>query len=170
MPAFFASGTEFWGTDYNPRSIRWARAHIRGIHFELNGLLPPLPFEPGHFDCVYCISVFTHLSEPTIVAWCRELFRVLRPGGIFVFTTMGDNGREKYLLEQEQRQYDNEGLVIRGFIKEGRKHYLSYASPRYVRERLMKERRILAHIVHPYPDADPFLNQYFEQDVWVVLK
>lgn len=170
MPALFPEQVEFYGTDYNRRSIQWAQSHILGICFESNRLLPPLSFDSAYFDCIYCISVFTHLSEQTIFSWCEELFRVLRQDGVFIFTTIGDNGRKKYLLEHERRKYDMGRMVVRGFIKEGRKHFLSYASPQYVRGQLMKGRQILAHIVHPYPDADPYLNRYFEQDIWVVRK
>lgn len=170
MPALFPDPIEFYGTDYNRHSIRWARSHISGIRFDGNALLPPLPFEADSFDCAYAISVFTHLSEQSVFSWRDELFRILCKGGIFVFTTAGDNGRDAYLFGHERKEYDSARMVVRRFIKEGKKHFLSYVSPRYVRETFLTGRQVLAHIIHPYPYADPYLNKHFRQDIWVVRK
>ena len=41
-----------------------------------------LPFEDGSFDFVFARAVLHHTSD--LRAACREIFRVLRPGGIFV--------------------------------------------------------------------------------------
>ena len=43
---------EFYATDYNSRSVAWARANVSGVQFELNALAPPLPFPREHFDFV----------------------------------------------------------------------------------------------------------------------
>lgn len=49
----------------------------------------PLPFESGTFDVVTALDVVEHLHAPeTLVAEAR---RLLRPGGIFAFTTPNPN-------------------------------------------------------------------------------
>ncbi len=79
------------GADYNPHSIAWCRANLPGIAFFDNGLMPPLPAEPGSFDVVYCFSVLTHLSVAVQTAWIAELRRVLAPGGLLICTTHGEH-------------------------------------------------------------------------------
>jgi ubiquinone/menaquinone biosynthesis C-methylase UbiE len=44
-----------------------------------------LPFRPGVFGFATCIEVIEHLERPTHLL--EELRRVLRPGGVAVFTT-----------------------------------------------------------------------------------
>jgi SAM-dependent methyltransferase len=47
-----------------------------------------LPFEDGRFGTVFSNCVLEHI--PDVDAVCREAARVLRPGGLFVFTVPSD--------------------------------------------------------------------------------
>ncbi len=47
----------------------------------------PLPFDTGHFDCV--VSTWTLCSVDDPPAALRELRRVLKPGGLFLFIEHG---------------------------------------------------------------------------------
>ena len=40
-----------------------------------------MPYRDGHFDKVYCIEATCH--SPTLLAVYTEVFRVLKPGGMF---------------------------------------------------------------------------------------
>jgi SAM-dependent methyltransferase len=51
----------------------------------LRGVGERLPFNAGSFDLVVCLWVLEHVKEPGLVL--REVRRVLRPGGHFVFLT-----------------------------------------------------------------------------------
>jgi len=51
----------------------------------VRGIGEHLPFAAGSFDLVVCVWVLEHLKEPLTVF--REVGRVLRPGGHFVFLT-----------------------------------------------------------------------------------
>ena len=44
-----------------------------------------LPYEDGQFDLVTCVEVIEHVENFRAVV--REVFRILRPGGVAVFTT-----------------------------------------------------------------------------------
>jgi SAM-dependent methyltransferase len=77
------------GVDVDQRAIRWARKHIGAARFMASPVCPPIAFEAAHFDVVYCVSVFTHLSEPEQFEWLSEVRRLLRPGGLFVVSTHG---------------------------------------------------------------------------------
>lgn len=81
---------ELWGCDIDAESIAWLEEHMAPpLHEFVNGERPPLP-QPGEsFDVVYCISVFTHLTD-SWSEWLVELHRVLKPGGLLVATFMGE--------------------------------------------------------------------------------
>jgi SAM-dependent methyltransferase len=153
---------ELFGTDYNPASVAWCRTHLPGVEFRHNGLEPPLPFESGTLDVLYAISVFTHLSAEGHSRWIDEIFRVVRPSGIVIFTTHGDACTHR-LLPPEQRQYQDGELVVRGGVYEGSKCFVAYHPPAYVRRELLRGARVVAHL--PSPAACQMV-----QDVWVASK
>lgn len=81
------AATELHGCDYNPVLIEWCRSHLHFARFAVNRLEPPLDYSPQRFDLVYAFSVFTHLTEPLLHSWMREMARILVPGGHLVLTT-----------------------------------------------------------------------------------
>ncbi|MFH0908091.1 MAG: class I SAM-dependent methyltransferase [bacterium] len=163
LPALLPPGSEFLGTDYNPTTIAWCRKAIPNMRFEENKLEPPLPFGPAFFDVVYCLSVFTHLSEEMHYAWRDELLRVLKPGGLLILTAHGDFYRERHLFPHERAGYDAGKLVVRGRVEEGKKWFAAFHSPAFMRERFLKGTEIVEHITRP-------IHGSIEQDVWVVKK
>lgn len=162
LPTALGKSVTVYGSDYNPQSIEWCKKNIPDVQFSLNQLSPPLPYPDNHFDFIYSISVFTHLSEATGLQWAKELHRVLKPTGILVITTSGDNAYQNEMLEQEKNQYDTEGVVVRGDYEEGKKMYLARHNPKYVREKLLQQFEILKHS----PAGFPFIAQ----DYWVARK
>lgn len=71
----------YTGIDITPPLLAEARrTYPDGKFFE--GVLPgPLPLPDRSFDVVFAIAVLHHLPAPINDAACRELFRLLRPGG-----------------------------------------------------------------------------------------
>lgn len=155
--------SEIHGTDFNPRSIEWCRLNIPGVRFALNGLAPPLDFPAESFDCVYGLSVLTHLSEPLHYAWRDEMVRVLRPGGVLLLTTNGDDLREAHLGAVERARYDSGELVVRGGAPEGKKWFTAYHSPGFIRERFRGPLEIVEHVAEHEPPR-------IQQDIWVFRK
>lgn len=51
----------------------------------IQGVGERLPFVDGSFDLVICLWVLEHLRDPVVML--REVRRVLRPGGRFIFVT-----------------------------------------------------------------------------------
>ncbi len=153
---------ELFGADYNPASVAWCRTHIPGVEFRHNNLEPPLPFESGALDALYAISVFTHLSAEGHRRWIEEVFRVIRPSGIVIFTTHADACLER-LLPDEQQQYRGGNLVVRGGVYEGSKCFVAYHPPAYVREELLQGADVVAHLPSP-------ASYQMVQDVWVARK
>jgi SAM-dependent methyltransferase len=103
------NGPTFTGTDYNPAGPDWINEHLPGVSAKKNGLEPPLPFENESFDLVYSVSVFTHLPVELQEPWLVEIRRVLRPGGIFLPTLMGQSFAEGRLDEADMRQFGGGG-------------------------------------------------------------
>src|SRR5690606_3167342 len=46
-----------------------------------------LPYEDGFFDCAVSVSAIEYVED--IDGACRELIRVLKPGGVFALSTPG---------------------------------------------------------------------------------
>ena len=105
--------------------------------------------------------MFTHLSEQVSLDWIGELYRVLKPGGIILITTNGEYSAS-YLLPEEKAAYDTEGIAVRGNYEEGKKMFLAFHKPSYVRTKLLSRFSILKH----EPNGFPHINQ----DMWIARK
>jgi len=62
----------------------------RSIHHKVRGDISSLPFRDNTFDLVTANMVVEHLAEPGVQF--REVHRVLRPGGVFLFHTPNASG------------------------------------------------------------------------------
>ncbi len=162
LPSTLDKTTQVYGSDYNNETIAWCSKHIENVSFLLNELNPPLLYEDNKFDFIYCISVFTHLSEATGLNWASELYRILKPNGILLVTTAGDNTFETEMLSKEKRKYLEQGIVVRGDYEEGKKMFLARHNPKYVREKLLSRFQFIEHV----PAGFPFIAQ----DFWLVRK
>ena len=163
FPGLVSADATVCGSDYNPNSIAWCREHIEGVSFSTNELRPPLAHEDGSFSFVYAISVFTHLSEDSCLEWMDEISRILRPGGVFFFTTHSEASAD-YLLPEERAIYETHGCCSRDKVKEGKKMFGSWHHPSYIKETLMKDWELLDHIT-----GDDF-RYLHRQDAWVARK
>ena len=77
----FADQCEIWGVDISAEHIIWCQQYLSPpFNFAAVTTSPHLPFEDGHFDLIYCGSVFTHIAD-LADAWLLELKRIARPGG-----------------------------------------------------------------------------------------
>ncbi|MCL6697675.1 methyltransferase domain-containing protein [Sphingomonas sp. NSE70-1] len=84
------------GTDIDIKPIRWLNAHYPSFQdVDVNRVKVPTKYPDGKFDFIFSISVFTHLPEKMQNAWLAELSRILKPGGIGLFTTHGENHYSK---------------------------------------------------------------------------
>ena len=164
LPALLAERTlVLQGADYNLESIAWCRANLPAATFVENGLHPPLPLAENSVDVVYNFSVFTHLSEAVQLAWAQELRRVLKPGGLLICTTHGDNYRHLLSTTAEQQAYGAGQSVEQGQYREGRKWFLAIHPPAFVRQQLLAGWQDVQQV--PTEPEDGML-----QDVWIARK
>jgi SAM-dependent methyltransferase len=100
-------GLRVVGIDFSLNAVRSARLLSQG-DAPLSGLVVGdalhLPFKPGAFDGVYDRGCFHSISLWRRSEYCRELARVLAPGGYFVLQTLSDRDwRARPLLTRLRR-------------------------------------------------------------------
>jgi SAM-dependent methyltransferase len=133
-------GTEISGCDINPRMVAWCNENLPFVRATVNDLAPPLPYADGSFDLVYAFSVMTHLSEKLQRDWVEECRRVLKPGGYFLFSTLGEYyvSRQR-LSESERRSFADGNLVVLYERSPGTSLCSAYHPAEYVERELAGE-------------------------------
>ena len=160
LPAAGLDGAALTGIDVDCRAIVWCREHFPGFEFLQCSMQPTLALADDSFDAIYHYSVWTHLSPASVRLWAVELARILRPGGVMIGTTHGDR-YQSMLLADERKQYQAGRPVVRQGYREGRKYFLTFYPPSFVRSLLQDSFRQIT-LLPPEPDAP--------QDVWLTIK
>lgn len=101
---------ELIGCDIDPEAIAWCRDNIDVATFFVSTFTPPLYYPNDHFDFIYSISIFTHLSEADQFAWLDELRRISRPGGMLILTTQGQNKNWEQLPSDVKAELRERGI------------------------------------------------------------
>jgi ubiquinone/menaquinone biosynthesis C-methylase UbiE len=81
---------EVFGTDIDP--VNMGNLHASGYpktHFRLTAPGAEIPFDDESLDACFGISVFTHLTSPLQFKYLKEIKRILKPGGIGIFSVHG---------------------------------------------------------------------------------
>lgn len=128
--------TAVLGCDYNSKLVRWVNGNLPFAEARKNDLQPPLPYGRDEFDVAYAISIFTHLSNDLAAAWMAEIRRVLRPGGLFFFTTHGRAYRDR-LEAAKGARFDRGEPVVLFPAAEGSNLCASYHPTEWIRGRLL---------------------------------
>lgn len=162
MPDYFGDNCNFYGTDYNEKSIRWCTENIPNVNFYQNKLSPPLNYEESHFNIIYGISIFTHLSEEMHYAWIKELYRMLDRDGILLITTAGNAFKSK-LAKNEKSRFENGELIVRSKVKEGHRTFAAFHPASFMQDLLS------AFTILEYIERKPVKN-YLPQDIWIIQK
>jgi SAM-dependent methyltransferase len=84
------SAFEMFGTDIDPVNMK--HLHETGFppsRFMLTDPGADIPFDDGTFDACFGLSVFTHLTEELQNKYLAETSRILKPGGISIFSVHG---------------------------------------------------------------------------------
>jgi len=163
LPTLIGNGCEYFGTDYNKKSIDWCSKNLSDVKFNRNSLTAQLPFADNFVDVIYGISIFTHLSKQLHFDWYNELYRILKPNGIMFLTTQGDNFKVK-LTDTELKIYNDNSLVVRGNVKEGHRTFSAF-HPKEFMKKLFYNAEILEHI-----ETKPDKGGWLPQDIWIIKK
>ncbi len=99
------------GVDSDAKLVEWVRTNLPFMDVALNTLAPPLAYPDQTFGLVYAISVFTHMTEELAISWIDELRRVLRPGGLLMFSVAGSTFTDR-LRRRERTAFDRGEMVV----------------------------------------------------------
>ena len=123
------------------------------MHAYRSGVKPPLRFASGTFDFIYALSVLTHLPEHTGRRWLAGLVRILKPGGLLLFTVHGERFLDQLNPQQRSRFRSGEFLVVpRPETLAGTNAYASFHPSEYVMNNLLPP---LGVDLVEYVDLDP---------------
>ncbi len=103
-------------SDIHEYAMRFIPEQAPGVN-TLQSKTKPQDFTSENaFDVIFCLSFFTHMPDTTFGDWLVALYKVLKPGGLLVFTAHGRvaNARVKIPLKDgfgfwassEQRDLD----------------------------------------------------------------
>lgn len=117
---------ECHGCDVDAKAIDYLTRNVPFVDARVSGTKPPLRYPAGFFDVVYCVSVFTHFNAEYFSLWMNEMWRILRPGAIFIFSLHGRTAfdqvstsveRRKILgIDEQEFQDRREGYHRNGFV------------------------------------------------------
>ncbi|MEM1368652.1 MAG: bifunctional 2-polyprenyl-6-hydroxyphenol methylase/3-demethylubiquinol 3-O-methyltransferase UbiG [Cyanobacteria bacterium P01_H01_bin.15] len=82
-------GAQVTGLDLSTPCLAMANHHAAQQKLSIDyrqGVGEALPFADGSFDVVICVDVLEHVAD--VKQTCQEIFRVLRPAGLFAFDTI----------------------------------------------------------------------------------
>jgi SAM-dependent methyltransferase len=160
-------GPAIHGCDYNGNLVEWVDANLPFVEGRMNELVPPLPYANASFDLIYALSVFTHLTDDRARAWMREIGRVLKPGGMFWFTTHGQAYRDR-MTSEDQTRFDRGGSVVQFAGAEGTNACAAFHPAGFVRTDLAREFEVLESTEAHLLSQDE--RQGLVQDRWLVRR
>ncbi len=122
---------EIYGIDVNREAIEEGLKKTVCITLLHVLVMASLPFEPDCFDSCSLLDVYEHLSLTDQDTVLKEIFRILRPGGIFIITvpkkhlfSFLDLGNLKFVMPGLHRRYCERKMGKESY----RKRYLSSPS------------------------------------------
>lgn len=86
-------GWEVYGTEYTDEALQICQR--KGINMA-QGKLNPENYDAGFFDVITAFEVLEHINNPTEEV--RNIYHLLRSGGLFYFTTPNFNSLERHYL------------------------------------------------------------------------
>lgn len=105
-------GCAVTGIDPSGKSIESARDHARREGFAIEyrqGVGEDLPFPDGAFEIVYCCDTLEHVNDLGKVI--REISRVLKPGGVFLYDTLNRTFESWLVMIKLFQEWDSTSLM-----------------------------------------------------------
>ena len=71
----------------------------------VNEFNPPISFKDSFFDCIFSVSIWTHLPPAMGMEWLNEMWRITNKGGIVLITTGGYKALKKCKKKQFNKNW-----------------------------------------------------------------
>jgi ubiquinone/menaquinone biosynthesis C-methylase UbiE len=158
-----------YGADINAEMIIWNNQNIKGVHFSPVSIQTPTNYPSNYFDLIYGISVFTHLPANLQFEWINEIYRITKPSGIFLITTMGTNFTHQ-LNTNEKKVLQTNGILEKAYqekkiVTVGDRNFSVYETAAFI-ENLIKDH---FNILQFY-DGSQYPEKFGGQDLWILQK
>ena len=164
IPDYVCEYSKVYGVDINKQMIDWNSKHISNVIFSINEYNPPTKFNDNHLCLVFALSVFTHIGYQVQSKWIKEIYRIIKTDGVFLFTTHGKN-YDKNLTNKQVRELDVDGSITVGYKKKGHRMMSTYNRYSNFRELVETYFSILE-----YYDGGDYPDKVGGQDLWIVKK
>lgn len=164
IPAITPPGTRISACDINEQMILWNRKNLLGIEFSTSGHLPPIPYPADEFNFVYAISVLTHIDGREHLPWLKELQRIIKTGGILLFTTHGEYFLPQ-LSDNELIQFRKDGFFTRSYPDKGHRMMTTYSDAQALRSQISAYFDVLE-----FHDGKKDTSITGGQDLWILKK
>ena len=161
---FTDTGSTIFACDINEQMILFNKKSYKNISYSLISYKPPTNYENEYFDLIYGLSIFTHVEAGLQENWIKELFRILKNNGIFLFTTQGRFFYSK-LLQKEKRLFNKYGVFSKTYQQKGHRMMSTYNSPAILRKIFEKYFEILE-----FHNGEIDQTKTGGQDLWIVKK
>ena len=163
LPAFKVIAT-VTGADVHTDMIAWHRHHLPGINFDILPPAPPVQMHADQFHLIIGISVLTHIPAERQSAWLLEIKRLLRRGGVFIFTTHG-KAFDRLMDPAEKKRLQEEGCLTQSYPEAGHRMMTTIHDAEKLRSLLSIHFDVMSHIDGKFdPEAAG------GQDLWIVKK
>ena len=139
---------QLYGVDPNMELINWAKSNFpNSVTFHKNNLFPPLDFEDNFFDCIYLLSVFTHLSLRNQFLWLEEFRRILKKNYLLIVTLHGPFYLSDYWAGRPEvyKEIINKRYWQNNYEYEGKNQFVTFHMPDFAINTLFKDWKVLAY-------------------------
>lgn len=104
-----------------------------GAKIDIGSAFEPLPYADQSIDLVTSNSVFSHLTERLNIFSANEIYRVLRPGGLFLGTTFGPAHLRRWKqLQQSGEQLKGRSAMLASLTDDFDEALKAYANGEFV--------------------------------------
>lgn len=91
------SGFEAVGLEPSSNMRKYAHSHLPAGAV-MDGSILNIPFSDNYFDCVYAIEVLRYLHHDDNITSLKEIYRVLKPGGLFFGTFVNRYAADGFII------------------------------------------------------------------------